>query len=112
MWRFLAVSWAIFHDACPNGRIAAASAPPMAQDLLLEIGVEELPATFVSQAVAALPDLIIKALGQLRLSHGRVWASGTPRRLSLTVDGVAEAQPDLDEQVMGPPSRAAFDASG
>lgn len=84
----------------------------MAQDLLLEIGVEELPATFVAQAVATLPDLMIKALGQLRLAHGRVWASGTPRRLALTVDGIAEAQPDLDEQVMGPPSRAAFDATG
>lgn len=84
----------------------------MAQDLLLEIGVEELPATFVAQAVAAIPELITKALGQLRLTHGRVWASGTPRRLALIVEGVAEAQPDLDEQVMGPPARAAFDASG
>jgi glycyl-tRNA synthetase beta chain len=86
--------------------------PAMAQDLLLEIGVEELPASFVAQAVGALPELMTKALGQLRLTHGRVWASGTPRRLALMVEGVAAAQPDLDEQVMGPPARAAFDASG
>jgi glycyl-tRNA synthetase beta chain len=91
-----------------RGSIRAA----MSQDLLLEIGVEELPASFVAQAVAALPELMTKALAQLRLTHGRVWSSGTPRRLALMVDAVAEAQPDLDEQVMGPPSRAAFDAKG
>lgn len=99
--------WAL--PNCPHrGSIRA----PMSQDLLLEIGVEELPATFVAQAVAAMPELMTKALTQLRLTYGRVWASGTPRRLALIVEGVAEAQPDLDEQVMGPPSRAAFDASG
>lgn len=95
-------------DAAHRGSIRAA----MAQDLLLEIGVEELPATFVTQAVAALPELMTKALAQLRLSHGKLWVGGTPRRLALHVEDVAEAQPDLDEQVMGPPSRAAFDASG
>jgi len=84
----------------------------MAQDLLLEIGVEELPASFVAQAVEALPGLLESRLRELRITHGAVRALGTPRRLALLVSGVAEAQPDLDEEVLGPPARVAFDADG
>jgi glycyl-tRNA synthetase beta chain len=84
----------------------------MAQDLLLEIGVEELPASFISQAVAALPDLVKAELKQLRLEFGEVWASGTPRRLVFIARSVAEIQNDLDESVMGPSARASFDAQG
>jgi glycyl-tRNA synthetase beta chain len=84
----------------------------MSEDLLLEIGVEELPATFVAQAVEALPGLLESRLRELRLSHGTVRALGTPRRLALIASGVASAQPDLDEEALGPPARVAFDADG
>jgi len=84
----------------------------MAQDLLLEIGVEELPASFVAQAVEAMPGLLESRLRDLRLTHGALRALGTPRRLTLIAEGVAEAQPDLDEEVLGPPARVAFDADG
>ncbi len=84
----------------------------MAQDLLLEIGVEELPAGFVAQAVEALPGLVETRLRELRLSHGALRALGTPRRLALIAEGVATSQPDLDEEVLGPPARVAFDAEG
>jgi len=84
----------------------------MTEDLLLEIGVEELPATFVAQAVEALPGLLESRLRELRLSHGTVRALGTPRRLALIASGVASAQPDLDEEALGPPARVAFDADG
>ncbi len=84
----------------------------MTQDLLLEIGVEELPASFVKAAVDALPALVERQLTELRLEHGGVKATGTPRRLAVRVDAVAEAQPDLDEQVQGPPARVAYDAEG
>jgi len=84
----------------------------MAQDLLLEIGAEELPAGFVSQAVAALPNLVTSELSQLRVTHGDLWVSGTPRRLVVIAKGVAEVQSDLDEVVNGPSARAAFGADG
>src|SRR5882724_3326477 len=84
----------------------------MSQDLLLEIGVEELPASFVAQAVEALPGLLEARLRELRLSHGAIRALGTPRRLAVIAEGVADAQPDLDEEVLGPPARVAFDADG
>src|SRR4051812_237442 len=77
-------------------------------DLLLEIGVEELPASFVEAALRALPDLLKKKLAELRLSHGAIRALGTPRRLAAVVSGLALAQADLSEELTGPPVKAAF----
>src|SRR5580658_4083752 len=80
----------------------------MAAPLLLEIGVEELPSSFVDAALAALPKIAADALANARLSHGTVTALGTPRRLTLHVGGVADRQLDLDEEVLGPPEAVAF----
>ncbi len=78
------------------------------RDLLLEIGCEELPASFVDAALRALPELVQKRLADLRLVHGAIRALGTPRRLAVFVSSVAERQPDLEEEVTGPPVKAAF----
>ncbi|MEN9578384.1 MAG: glycyl-tRNA synthetase subunit beta, partial [Pseudomonadota bacterium] len=84
----------------------------MAQDLLLEIGAEELPAAFVKAAIQALPNLIGQRLRAVRLAHGEVRATGTPRRLAVRVAALASMQPDFDAQVVGPPERVAFDKDG
>ena len=84
----------------------------MPEVLLLEIGVEELPASFVQDAVAALPEIAEKKFAEVRFQHGDLWASGTPRRLCLRVEHLADSQEDLDEIVTGPPARIAFDAAG
>src|SRR5580704_15622449 len=76
--------------------------------LLLEIGVEELPSSFVDAALAALPGIVADELANARLSHGAVTALGTPRRLAVLVHDVAARQLDLDEEVVGPPEAAAF----
>jgi glycyl-tRNA synthetase beta chain len=76
--------------------------------LLLEIGTEELPSSFVDGAIAALPKIVADELAQVRLLHGQVRALGTPRRLAVLVQGVAKRQLDLDEEVIGPPEHAAF----
>ena len=76
--------------------------------LLLEIGCEELPSSFVDGALAALPALIAGKLAALRIAHGEVRALGTARRLSVLVHEVRERQLDLDEEVLGPPEAAAY----
>jgi glycyl-tRNA synthetase beta chain len=76
--------------------------------LLLEIGTEELPSSFVDAALAALPAIVADELGSARLSHGKVQSLGTPRRLAVVVRDVSVRQLDLDEEVMGPPETAAF----
>jgi glycyl-tRNA synthetase beta chain len=78
------------------------------QSLLLEIGAEELPSSFVDGALAALPGIVADELAKARLSHADVRALGTPRRLAVQVRGVAIQQLDLDEEVVGPPEAVAF----
>ena len=80
----------------------------MSKTLLLEIGTEELPSSFVDAALAALPGLARTKLEGLRLSHGDIRSLGTARRLALVVEGLADRQPDLDEEVVGPPETAAY----
>lgn len=95
-----------------SAAVSVIASRAMTQGLLLEIGVEELPASFVAAALEALPVLLTESLRELRLGHGAVRALGTPRRLALLVEQVMERQPDLDEEVLGPPARVAFDAQG
>jgi len=82
------------------------------QDLLLEIGVEELPASFLDRAVEAMPEILRGLLANARLGHGDLRALGTPRRLSILVEGVAGGQEDLSEEVVGPPKRVAMGDDG
>jgi glycyl-tRNA synthetase beta chain len=81
---------------------------PPAESLLLEIGVEELPSSFVDAALAVLPRIVADELAKGRLAHGEARALGTPRRLAVVVRDVATRQLDLDEEVIGPPVAAAF----
>lgn len=80
----------------------------MPKTLLLEIGTEELPSSFVDAALAAMPGLLRTKLEALRLAHGDIQALGTPRRLAIVVKGLADRQPDLDEEAIGPPETAAY----
>jgi len=81
-------------------------------DLLIEIGTEELPASFVTRALEWLPANLGASLDAARLSHGVARAYGTPRRLAVAVEGVALRQRDIEEEVLGPPKAAAFEADG
>src|SRR5271169_4992647 len=78
--------------------------PAMATSLslLLEIGTEELPSSFVDAALAVLPKIAADELAKARLTHGEVRALGTPRRLAVIVKDVAARQLDLDEEIVGP----------
>ncbi len=84
----------------------------MATDLLLEIGAEELPASFIEPALEQLKAAITARAAEARLPHGEVKLYGTPRRLAVLVREVADASPDLTKDVQGPSARAAFDPEG
>ena len=60
----------------------------MAKDLLLEIGLEEVPARFVRAAVNQLKERTAKWLGESRIEHGEIRAYATPRRLAVLVEAV------------------------
>ncbi len=86
----------------------------MPESLLLEIGCEELPASFIAPALAELQKSAEVGLagGRARLGFGSARTLGTPRRLALLVDGIADRQEDLSLEVFGPPVAVAFDAAG
>jgi len=81
-------------------------------ELLLEIGTEELPAQFVPMALAGLKDKATHLLKEARLSHGTLKTMGTPRRLTLRVEGVADHQEPVATEAMGPSKAVGFDAQG
>lgn len=84
----------------------------MPQNLLLEIGTEEIPARFMAGALAQLRELAVKKFAEERIDYAAVSTYGTPRRLALLVKGVAGVQQDKLEAVKGPSRKAAFDAAG
>ncbi len=86
----------------------------MDRELLLEIGCEELPASWLPPADAAARRAARRAAGCV--SHrGRAPPSRrtrTPRRLTAAIARISERQTDLEEQVTGPPASAAFAPDG
>ena len=82
--------------------------PTRAGDFLLEIGVEELPAGDVDDALTQLKQRAPQLLDELRLSYRKLHVFATPRRLVLHAEDVAPRQPDQERVVKGPPARAAF----
>ncbi|QDE68182.1 glycine--tRNA ligase subunit beta [Myxococcus xanthus] len=84
----------------------------MARDLLLEVGAEEIPASFIGPALDDLKRIITERMADARLKHGEVRTFGTPRRLAVWVRDVADAGEDITKEVLGPSAKAAFDAQG
>ncbi|MEM1169170.1 MAG: glycine--tRNA ligase subunit beta [Cyanobacteria bacterium P01_H01_bin.35] len=75
---------------------------------LLEIGTEELPATFVSEAIQQWQEVIPMTLTEVYLTNDAVKVYATPRRLAVVIEGLALKQPDREEEIKGPPAKAAF----
>ena len=81
-------------------------------ELLFEIGTEELPAGFQKPAMLQLEENFIHEAKELNLEYSSVKTLGTPRRLALLVEGLADRQPDSREELMGPSKQAGFDNEG
>ena len=75
---------------------------------LLEVGTEELPASFVEQALAQWQIALPAALAENFLSPDSLALYGTPRRLAILISGLNDRQPDREEEAKGPPAKAAF----
>ena len=79
---------------------------------LLEIGTEELPVGDLQAALGQLRERLPGLLESLRLVHGPVNIQGTPRRLVVYIEDLADRQPDLEQMIKGPPADRAFGADG
>ncbi len=75
---------------------------------LLEVGTEELPASFVDEALEQWRSQIPQSLAEAYLTPAAVAYYGTPRRLAVVISGLPIQQPDQEEEVKGPPAQSAF----
>ena len=75
---------------------------------LLEVGVEELPADFVQSAIEQWQESIPKSLESEFLTPEAIEIYGTPRRLAILIKGIPSKQADREEEIKGPPVKAAF----
>jgi len=81
-------------------------------NLLLEIGTEEIPAGYISQALEALAATLLQKLGEVRIEHGKAQVYATPRRLAIKVENVAGKQASVQSVIVGPPAKVGFDDGG
>jgi glycyl-tRNA synthetase beta chain len=83
-----------------------------AAELLLEIGVEELPYQFIAPALATLKEAAEQLFKDHRLAFQSVRTLGTPRRLTVVVEGLSTLQTSMAKEAMGPSKSVAFDPAG
>ena len=85
----------------------------MDRELLLEIGTEEIPASWLPALTLQLGTALESKLKEARLAIDEpIETFSTPRRLTVRSAGIADRQTDLEELVTGPPVSAAFGADG
>lgn len=85
----------------------------MDRELLIELGTEELPASWLPDLTTQFGQRIDARLREARLAAGAPTETySTPRRLTVRIARVAERQTDLEEDLLGPPVSAAFAADG
>jgi glycyl-tRNA synthetase beta chain len=85
----------------------------MDRELLIEIGCEEIPASWLPALTAQIARQLDLRLKEYRLTTGGAAESySTPRRLTARVAKLAERQTDLEDLITGPPVSAAYTADG
>jgi glycyl-tRNA synthetase beta chain len=83
-------------------------------DFLLEIGTEEIPARMIASATAELQRRISDLVNRERLTSEASTADSaseafaSPRRIAVLVRGLADSQPDVAEQLLGPATAHAY----
>ena len=82
------------------------------KSLLLEIGTEEIPAGYIEPALEFLSSALLQKMTDARIEHDNAQVFGTPRRLAIEIQQVADKQKSLTSEVLGPPEKVGFDKNG
>ena len=82
------------------------------ENLLVELGTEELPPKALKTLGLAFRDGIVHGLEQQGLSHGEARWFATPRRLAVLIETVQLQAADQSLEVLGPPLDRARDEAG
>lgn len=81
----------------------------MNKNLLLEIGVEEIPARFISKTKSDMKQYLLNKFKELRIDCEDITIKATPRRLAIFIKELSETQKSIEEEYKGPARKIAFD---
>ncbi|GAM15209.1 glycine--tRNA ligase subunit beta [Mesobacillus selenatarsenatis] len=82
------------------------------RNLLLEIGLEEMPARFITDSINQLASKVENWLKTNNIGFEDIKLYSTPRRLALLVLNVDERQEDSEEEAKGPAKKIALAEDG
>ena len=81
-------------------------------DLLLELGTEELPPKALKKLSQAFTNNIVDGLKKAGFEINDVESYAAPRRLAVLIKSISSSQPDREIQRKGPSLKAAYDEDG
>lgn len=84
----------------------------MSRNYLLEIGVEEIPARYISNALEQIKKNAATIFKEEKMSYESLDVYATPRRLTMIVKGIEDNKSMEEIKVKGPAKRISFDADG
>lgn len=84
----------------------------MKNELMLEIGSEEIPALFLEEYARNTDTIISKEFEKNLLTFGKIEVYYTPRRLAVRISGLLPNQKEEIVENFGPPKKIAFDSNG
>jgi len=82
------------------------------KDILLEIGVEELPASYIKPAIEKITNFFKQQLSDAHLKYSEITCFSTPRRLALIISGLQTQQEDERIEKIGPAVGIAYNSDG
>jgi len=78
----------------------------MNKNILIEIGVEEIPARFLTGIISDLKEKTSSKLKSYRVDFEKIETYGTPRRVTIFIEKISAKQKSLEKEVKGPPVKA------
>ena len=81
-------------------------------DLLIELGTEELPPKALKKLSQAFTNNIVDGLKKAGFEINDVESYAAPRRLAVLIKNIASSQPDREIERKGPSLKAAYDDDG
>ena len=84
----------------------------MVNDLILEIGTEELPPSCTRAGLKSLRENLDKKLTEDHIKFKSISVYNSPRRLAAHVEDISMVQDTVEKTVTGPPIKVAYDARG
>jgi glycyl-tRNA synthetase beta chain len=84
----------------------------MENEFIFEIGCEEIPASFLTFGMKRLEEIFTFFLNDNKINFKNLKSFGTPKRLGIVLENIADKQEDMIVEKTGPAKKAAFDEKG